>query len=58
MLDRPTLMVSGASKFSFKHPKSKIRMHEEFRRILPREADELGQYYDEQLDAEPKKLDT
>jgi hypothetical protein len=48
----------GASKFSFKHPKSKIRMHEEFRRILPREASELGEYYDEQLDAKLKQLDT
>lgn len=48
----------GASKFSFKHPKSKIRMHEEFRRILPKEAEELGNYFDEQLDAELKKLDT
>ncbi len=47
----------GASKFSFRHPKSKIRMQEEFRRILPREADELGQYFDEQLDAELTKLD-
>lgn len=47
----------GASKFSFRHPKSKIRMQDEFRRILPQEAEELGQYFDEQLDAELKKLD-
>lgn len=48
----------GASKFSFKHPKSKLRLHEEYRRILPQEADELGQYYDQQLDLELKKQDS
>lgn len=41
---------SGASKFNFKHPKSKIRMSEEFRRITAKEADQLGQYYDDRLD--------
>lgn len=40
----------GASKFSFRHPKSKIRMSEEFQRITAREAVELGEYYDQQLD--------
>lgn len=48
----------GASKFSFRHPKSKIRMQDEFRRITDREADELGQYFDEQLDQELKNQDT
>lgn len=41
---------SGASKFNFKHPKSKIRMGEEFRRITRQEANELGEYFDKQLD--------
>lgn len=41
---------AGASKFSFKHPKSRIRMQEEFRRITDREALDLGQYYDQRLD--------
>jgi hypothetical protein len=47
----------GASKFNFQHPRSRIRMSEEFKRILPYEADELGEYYDGQLDIELKKLD-
>jgi len=41
----------GASKFSFRHPRSRIRMQEEFRQILPTEVDELATYYDTQLDA-------
>ena len=40
----------GASKFNFRHSKSKIRMSEEFSRITSREAKELGEYYDQQLD--------
>lgn len=45
---------SGASKFSFRHPRSRIRMQDEFRRILPDEANELAQVYDGHLDTEWK----
>lgn len=41
---------SGAGKFNFRHPKSQIRMGEEFRRITRREAFELGEYFDLMLD--------
>jgi hypothetical protein len=41
---------SGAAKFNFRHPRSKIRMGEEFRRITRREAQELGQFFDLALD--------
>ena len=47
---------AGASKFNFRHPKSKIRMSEEFSRITKREAQELGEYYDEQLDIKLAEL--
>lgn len=40
----------GASKFSFRHPKSRVRMNEEFRRILPDEIQLLAEVYDESLD--------
>ena len=40
----------AASKFSFRHPKSRIRMQDEFRRILPEEATELARRYDAELD--------
>ncbi|QDV22921.1 hypothetical protein [Aureliella helgolandensis] len=40
----------GANTFNFRHPKSNIRMSDEFRFITPREARELGEYYDLQLD--------
>lgn len=40
----------GASKFNFRHPKSRIRMNEEFRRITRTEARELGEFYDRELD--------
>lgn len=48
---------SGARVFNFLPPKSKIRMGEEFRRITPQEAIELGQYFDERLDRRLKALD-
>jgi hypothetical protein len=41
---------AGASTFNFKHPRSQIKMSEEFRRLIPREANELGQYFDQLLD--------
>lgn len=44
----------GASKFSFRHPRSRIRMQDEFRRILPAEATELAEVYDSHLDTEWK----
>lgn len=40
----------GASKFSFKHPKSKIRMWDEFRRLLPDEINAIAKVYDQALD--------
>jgi hypothetical protein len=41
---------AGASKFNFRHSRSKIRMSEEFQRITAREAESLGQFYDQRLD--------
>lgn len=41
---------AGASKFNFRHPKSKIRMSEEFKRITAAEAIALGEFYDRRLD--------
>lgn len=40
----------GASKFSFKHPKSRIRMMDEFRRLLDDEIQQLAKVYDKSLD--------
>lgn len=42
----------GASKFSFRHPKSRIRMQDEFRRLLDSEIRELAEVYDRELDKE------
>ncbi len=42
----------GASKFSFRHPKSRIRMQDEFRRLLDSEITELAEVYDRELDKE------
>lgn len=44
------VIYSGASKFSLRHPKSQIRMQEEFRRLLPEEEVQLGEVYDRRLD--------
>lgn len=44
----------GASKFSFRHPKSRIRMSDEFRRLLDSEITELANVFDAGLD---KRLD-
>lgn len=40
----------GGRTFSFRHPKSRIRMWDEFRRLLPEEVTELAEYYDAELD--------
>ena len=48
--NRAQLTFVGARKLSFCHPKSKIRMQDEFRRITPREARELAKFYDGALD--------
>lgn len=48
---------SGARVFNFRPPRSKVRMGEEFRRITPQEAIELGKYFDQQLDARLKESD-
>jgi hypothetical protein len=42
----------GASKFNFRNPRSQINMGDEFRRILPREAKELGQEFNNRFDQE------
>lgn len=41
----------GARVFNFRHPRSRVRMNEEFRRLLQREAEELARVYDRELDA-------
>lgn len=41
---------SGAAKFNFRHPKSQIRMGEEFRRITEAESVDLARVFDQQLD--------
>jgi hypothetical protein len=40
----------GARKFNFRHPKSRINMALEFRRVVPREASELAGVFDRDLD--------
>lgn len=47
----------GASRFNFRHPKSKIRMNEEFTRITRQEAGELAAFYDRRLDARLAQID-
>lgn len=48
---------SGANVFNYRHPKSRIRMNEEFRRITSDEAIELANVYDRQLDDHLKTQD-
>lgn len=40
----------AARKFNYRHPKSQIRMNEEFRRITHREAVQLGAHFDRVYD--------
>lgn len=47
----------GASVFNFRHPKSRIRMNEEFRRITATESRELAEFYDARLDVRLKEVD-
>ena len=47
----------GASVFNFRHPKSKIRMNEEVRRITAAESRELAEFYDSRLDVRLKEVD-
>lgn len=47
----------GARKLNFKHPKSKIRMSDEFRRVLPREVDSLAEGFDREVDQQAHLLD-
>jgi hypothetical protein len=42
----------GASKFNFRPKGGTINMADEFRRILPNEADAIARSYDSALDAE------
>lgn len=44
------IRFSGARTFNYRHPKSRIRMSDEFRRITKGEAIELGNFYDRRLD--------
>lgn len=46
----------GASKFSFRHPRSRVRMNEEFRRLIPSEIETLADVFDAALDDELAKL--
>ena len=48
---------SGANVFNYRNPKSRIRMNEEFRRIVPDEAIELAGVYDASLDDHLKTQD-
>jgi len=48
--NRADIVYSGANKMNWRHPKSQIRMTEEFTRILPSEADDLGRRFDRELD--------
>lgn len=47
----------GASVFNFRHPKSRIRMSDEFRRITDRESRELAEFYDSRLDEHLAAMD-
>ncbi|EMI17785.1 hypothetical protein RMSM_05311 [Rhodopirellula maiorica SM1] len=47
---RGRVAYRGGSKFSFRHPRSRIRMHDEFRRLLASEIQELARVYDTHLD--------
>ncbi|QDT07995.1 hypothetical protein K227x_64250 [Rubripirellula lacrimiformis] len=48
--NRARVRYPQARKFSYRHPKSQIRMQEEFRTLLPEEEVQLGQVYDRRLD--------
>lgn len=48
---------SGARVFNFRHPKSKVNMADEFRRITPRESIKLAFQFDKYLDESLKKED-
>jgi hypothetical protein len=48
--NRADIAYAGARKLNFRHPKSEIRMSEEFTRLLPAEAADLGRRFDRELD--------
>lgn len=48
--NRSRIAYPGARTFNYRHPKSRIRMFDEFRRMLPEEIEELAEYYDSRLD--------
>ena len=48
---------SGLSKFNFRNPASRIRMGEEFRRLLATEIETLAEGYDQRLDEHLKTED-
>lgn len=45
------ISYAGARKFNFRHPKSQIRMADEFRSLANTEIQELGRIFDRDLDA-------
>jgi hypothetical protein len=49
---------AGARKFNFRNPHSNINMAEEFRRILPEEAERIARQYESVLDTELAKDST
>jgi len=50
--DKARIAYSQARVFNFRHPKSMVRMADEFRRILPEENEQLAEVYDSRLDRE------
>jgi len=46
------ITYAQARKFNFRHPKSQIRMSEEFTRLIPEEITQLAHHYDTRLDQE------
>lgn len=42
---------SGTAKLNFRHPKSQIRMNEEFRFVIPSEVTTLAKKFDQELDS-------
>ncbi len=46
------ISYSQARVFNFRHPKSMVRMSEEFTRVLPEENEQMAHAYDSRLDRE------
>lgn len=50
--DKARISYSQASVFNFRHPKSMVRMSDEFTRVLPEENEQMAHVYDSRLDRE------